>query len=1061
MPNSFRPTKYRLGLDLGSTSIGWAVLHLDEHDAPDYLLRTGVRIFSDGRNPKDGASLAVNRRMKRQQRRRRDRLLRRKRRLINALVECRLWPGDARERSALKDLNPYELRARGLTAPLTLPEFGRAIFHLNQRRGFRSSRRTDRAVAEEKGQIKAAIRSLEACISQSGHETVGAYLFERWQRGEGTRARRFGFGPAAAYEFYVDRSMIAAEFDLLWSRQAGFHPHQLSEQARLKIRDILFYQRPLKPVNPGRCSLEPQEPRALLALPSMQRFRILQEVNHLRVRDTPYSDERPLNAEERARLIEPLAKGRRRTFDQIRKLFRLPEARFNLESERRKDIKGDLTAAILSNTGIFGPSWFELPLEEQDELVARLMDETLTDEEVKGWLISHYNLSAEAAERAISVNLPDGYGRLSRKVVYALLPSLQDGLTYDKAVRRAGYESTDTSLDGSLPELPYYGCVLQRHVAFGTGVPEDPVEKRLGRVANPSVHIALNQLRKLVNALIRKYGKPHQVALELTRELKLSQKKAREIERDQAERQRENERLREELQSLGQLPNAENLMRLRLFRELQQGSGIASRCVYTGEQITLSQLFTPEVEIDHILPFSRTLDDSIANKVLCKSKANRVKGNRTPFEAFAHSPPGYSWEQILERAAALPRKRQWRFSEESMRRFDEAGGFLARQLTDTAYMSRLAREYLTAICPSERVWCVVGSLTALLRAKWGLNRLLSHDDAKNRLDHRHHAIDAVVIGCTDRSMIQKVATAAARAEARHQSRLTEDLAYPWPTFIPAVENALQRLVVSYRPDHNQRDSLHNDTAYGRRSAADERESPSEAYEVHHYIPLLSLADKGAAEVREHIVDELHAHQIAQLLEQAGKSKAELRAALEAYGQLHRIRRLRWKENLRVLPIPQRGVPYKYVKGDGNYCYEIVRRPDGTWMGEIISTFVANQAPFLKHMACLRKYRTMSLSGKPLVMRLAVNDMVAIQDDGRRLIYRVQQLTEGKITLAYHVAAGDPTRNGFRISGIQPVMRRSPQALRGLMARRVFVDILGRVFDPGYVHARPNCGAGGG
>src|SRR5690606_6451833 len=105
-------------------------------------------------------------------------------------------------------------------------------------------------------------------------------------------------------------------------------------------------------------------------------------------------------------------------------------------------------------------------------------------------------------------------------------------------------------------------------------------------------------------------------------------------------------------------------------------------------------------------------------------------------------------------------------------------------------------------------------------------------------------------------------------------RLVEELAHPWPTFLPAIENALQRLVVSYRPDHNQRDSLHNDTAYGRRSRVDDSESSSEACEVHHYVPLASLVGKKAVEAREHIVDVPHAQAIAQLLEQDGKSKAE-------------------------------------------------------------------------------------------------------------------------------------------------------------------------------------------
>jgi len=1061
-----RPIRYRLGLDLGSTSIGWAVLRLNERNEPDYLVRSGVRIFSDGRKRTDGTSLAVDRRLKRQQRRRRDRLLRRKRRLIAALTHAGLWPESRPEQLRLKNLNPYELRARGLREALTPYELGRAIFHLNQRRGFRSNRRTDRGQDKEKGLIRSAISALTQKLRESEAETLGQYLYERWRQGEGTRARPLGQGANVAYEFYVDRALVAAEFDLLWERQRQFNAIQLTDTAREKIRDVLFYQRPLKPAQAGRCSLEPDEPRALIALPSTQRFRILQEVNHLRVRATNAADERPLTVAERTVLLEDLFRGKSRTFDEIRRRLKLPHARFNLESERRKKLNGDLTAVILAKPSCFGKVWHQLPLEEQDATVSQLLDDSLTDEEVARRLRNSHGLSPDSVERILTANLPDGYARLSYKAIKRILPFLYEGLTYDKAVRAAGYSTTDTSMDGSAPELPYYGRVLERHVAFGTGNPRDPDEKRFGRVANPTVHITLNQLRRLVNALIARYGKPAEVVLELARDLKLGRQRAREIEREQAERQRDNDRLREELQQLGQPVNAENMLRLRLYRELERATGITTQCVYTGEQISLSQLFTPEVEVDHILPYSRTLDDSIANKVLCKARANALKGNRTPYEAFGHSPEGYVWQEILLRAAALPRNRRWRFSEDAMLRYEENGAFLARQLTDTAYMSRLAREYMTAICPSNKVWVTPGTLTGLLRSKWGLNRLLAHDDQKNRLDHRHHAIDAVVIACVDRSLVQKVAAAAARAEGQGSGRLLDGLEHPWPSFMLGVENAIRRMVVSHRPDHNPQDALHNDTSYGCRDTEESDATVVKTRCVHHYVPLLSLADAKPTDIREHLADERHGRAIAELLERRGGTKADARAALEEYGRSTGIRRLRWVEQLTVIPIRDRrtGVPYKFVKGDGNYCYEIYETPAGQWAGELISTFTANQRDFLERMQDMERYRRETFSGKPLVMRLIVNDTVAIELDGRRLIYRVQKMSEGRIVLAYHAAAGDPTRNGVHIPEIpegRTVITVSPGRLQQLNARRVFVDMLGRVLDPGRRHAGTHRRASGG
>ena len=180
--------KYRIALDVGSTSLGWAILRLDNSGAPVALVRAGVRIFSDGRNPKDGSSLAVTRRAARAMRRRRDRLLRRKARIVNKLVEYGFFPADADERKALELKNPYELRAKGLHEALTPGEFGRAMFHLNQRRGFKSNRKTDKGESDA-GALKSAIVHLRDDIKAQGLQTVGELLWRRMQAGTGTRAR--------------------------------------------------------------------------------------------------------------------------------------------------------------------------------------------------------------------------------------------------------------------------------------------------------------------------------------------------------------------------------------------------------------------------------------------------------------------------------------------------------------------------------------------------------------------------------------------------------------------------------------------------------------------------------------------------------------------------------------------------------------------------------------------------------------------------------------------------------------------------------------------------------
>ncbi len=214
--------KYRLALDLGPTSLGWAVLLLDNNKPrkPKAIVKIGSRIFSDGRDPKTSASLAVNRRLARQARRRRDRLLKRKKRLIDTLIDLGVFPSDPTKRRLLVKLDPYEIRARGLSEALSPGEFGRAIFHLNQRRGFKSNRKTD-SKDSESGLLKAAITELRNKLDKENFRTLGEWLNHRHAQGLSVRARLRGATQKdKAYDFYVDRAMVEHELDCLFKAQA-------------------------------------------------------------------------------------------------------------------------------------------------------------------------------------------------------------------------------------------------------------------------------------------------------------------------------------------------------------------------------------------------------------------------------------------------------------------------------------------------------------------------------------------------------------------------------------------------------------------------------------------------------------------------------------------------------------------------------------------------------------------------------------------------------------------------------------------------------------------------
>ena len=239
-------TNYRIGLDLGTNSIGWAAVQLDDRGDPCGLLDMGVRIFPDGRDQKSKQSNAVERRVARGQRRRRDRYLTRRSSLMQTLIDYGLMPGDESTRKQLEKEDPYELRSRALDEALQPFELGRALFHLNQRRGFKSNRKASRD-EDEDGQVKAAIGELRQRIVKDGARTLGEFLAEQHRRGKAVRAR-----PETGLR--ADRAMYEEEFDAIRTAQ---ETHQILLPGQWdSLRGIIFYQRDLRPIEPGWCQFE-------------------------------------------------------------------------------------------------------------------------------------------------------------------------------------------------------------------------------------------------------------------------------------------------------------------------------------------------------------------------------------------------------------------------------------------------------------------------------------------------------------------------------------------------------------------------------------------------------------------------------------------------------------------------------------------------------------------------------------------------------------------------------------------------------------------------------------
>lgn len=1066
--------RWRLGADLGTNSLGWAAVELGKDDVPCRIIATGSRIFADGRDPKSGASLAVDRRAARAMRRRRDRFKQRQAALLKHLTLAGLFPADAAEREVLAGLDPFALRARALHEALPLHYLGRALFHLNQRRGFKSNRKADRGKNEEDGKIRVGVIRLHEAMRDAGAATLGEYLHGRRAAASDANAIpsvRTRLRPESGedakgdgYDFYPDRQMLEEEFEAIWDAQAPHHPHVLTAEVQDRLFEVIFYQRPLKQSKVGTCTLIAGEQRLPKAHPLFQRRRLLEELNALKI-VRPGQVAEPLTLSQRDLLYLKLKDKRAVTFESLRKTLKLdPDARFNKESENRKDLKGDEIGAELGAKTRFGNRWQYLTVDAQWEIVSRIREQESDEDEkvLLAWLRDIHGLTQEQARATADARLPEGYGRFGLTATTHLIQALRaEVVVYSEAVQKAGLGHHSDFRNGELlDELPYYGTVLERHIMPGTGNPDDPEEMRVGRLTNPTVHIGLNQLRRVVNRLIKRYGPPEQIAIELARELKLNDERKREINTRNRQNREAAEQRSKKLVEIGMADKGGNRALLKLWEELNPDNALDRRCIYTGRQISIEMLFSGAVEVDHILPFGATLDDSSDNRLLCMREANREKRKRSPYEAFGHRS---DWEEIAARAARLPRRKRWRFEPDAMSRFDSQGGFIARQLVDTQYLSRLAREYLGALYPdrgegSSHVWVSPGRLTEMLRRSWGLNSLLPDhnfgggaDQPKNRCDHRHHAIDAAVIAVTDRHLLQQIAREAGQRGHEAANRMTADLTEPWNNFRDQLGEVVSRIVVSHRTDHGTvakdalakgRDAtagrLHNDTAYGLSGEKDAKGNDL----VVHRVALTSLKKTSDIEgVRDPV---LKAALFAWTKGLEGKA---FEARMLKFPELspppfRGIRRLRVVEPLSVIAIRDKdGRAYKGYKGDSNYRYDVWELKDGKWISEVVSMFDAHQPNW---SSTIRQNNPTARK----VLRLHQDDVLAVERNGSAELVRIVKFSEKQLALAALHESGSLKARAADKDDPFNYLYPSPNTLKTWKARQVRIDELGRVFDPG-------------
>lgn len=1092
--------KYRLGLDLGTNSIGWAMLALNQENQPYKIIDAGVRIFSDGRNPKDGTPLAVARREARGMRRRRDRFLARKSKLMNCLVRVGLMPKDEVERKKLELLNPYELRAKALDEALNPFGLGRAIFHLNQRRGFKSNRKEIGGDEKEKSKTKDSQTALENKIKETNSRTLGEFFYkQRILKELTTRAKSDESG------LYPTRAMYENEFGAI--KESQISRQKITEANWQELKEIIFHQRPLAPQEKGVCQfvtldngplpiwaeealskyLNSDEkckkakglPRAALALPSYMKFRILSEVNNLRIIDSTRA-EILLDVPQKRKIIEQLHKKKSSAFTALRKLigFGQDAFEFNLEGAKRDKLQGNETEILLSGSEYFGEKW-PISLRDQDEIVEFLLEEN-DEERIYQKAISDWGLEEANAQKIKKITPSDfksGYGNLCKDLLQKLCAEIEEkNCRYDEAIKNLGFHHSKKEFGEIQGFLDYYGKAIPAStVPVKYGAQE---EIDFGKIANPTVHVALNQVRKVVNSLIKENGNPEEIIVELARDLKISKDEKREMEKKQGDNQKENEALEKDLKSLSQKNSYENRLKLKLFRELERANNGVAFCPYSGKSINLTNLFSFDVEIEHILPFAKTYDDSVANKTIAYKSANHAKGNRSPFEAFG--------DATFERIKDLPRNKRWRFYENAMDKFSDENGFQERQLNDTRYLSKIAKQYLSQICHPNKIKVANGKLTSLLRHHWGMNSILNkkaeekvdletgevfsgniteipQDQAKNKVvkktrdDHRHHAVDAIVIAMTETRLLQQISRD--NAKGHDLDRLVINLPSYWNRFREDAVEAIEKIVVSHKSDHGKNTQLHDETYYGILKEPyflDDGKKSKEPYNLVASCSILTLKKSEAKFVRDAKLRE----ELVRIANEASSDKEFRTKFLPEFSKRTGVKNVRfYDKNQSIIEIshPQKNPRFsKAIKTNGNHHISVWKMPDGAIKTDVVSNFKMN-CPFEikenelgqkfvnKQRKFLQNQDYEKLKPHPaakLLIRLFKDDLVRLEENGTIKTARIAVI--GSTNQCYYF----DHKNSSSDVASKKSFCLNEKGLLTKKIRKIFVTESGKVFDSG-------------
>ncbi|MEO5374827.1 MAG: type II CRISPR RNA-guided endonuclease Cas9 [Alphaproteobacteria bacterium] len=1036
------------GLDIGTTSIGFAVIEHDYARETGQILRLGARIFPESRDMKDLTPLNQQRRQKRMMRRQCRRRRVRRQLLNEMLSKAGLLPSfGSPEWPRLMALDPYALRDRGLDEPLELHEIGRLLYHLAKRRHFKGRDIDDSREEEKKEDADEVKANSERETTLATLKAEGVTL-GRWLSRRDPHVRKRGV--------HASRVVVEKEFEQLWTAQSVHHAVLRDSNLMEQVREVAFAQKPVfwRKKTLGECRFEPGArlcPEGSWL--SMQR-RMLEKVNNLALTG---GNGRPLDDEERAAILAVLGSGSQATmtWGGVRKALKpLYKARgeagrensfkFNLEQSEKNGLKGNLIEAKL--LGIFGGDWADHPHKQAirdaiherlwgadygevgDQRVVIRSQEERDEARKKAAqsFIDDFGITPEQAAALKDLSLPSGWEPYSISALQRFLPHLEKGVKFGALLNGPDWETwrNQTFPNQKRPTGEFHDRLPSPSKRNKERRAEGEEEaRRIAEVRNPTVIRIRNELRKVVNNLIDLYGKPDRIRVELARDVGKSKREREEIQSGIQAKERRRTKAADALTEQGLIgkndkPSHTDVEKWLLWKECQE------RCPYTGDHIGFDALFREgHFEVEHIWPRSRSYDNSFRNKTLCRKDVNIAKANKTPYEYFGHRPE--QWEEIKQRLDSMKG-----MSPSKVRRFlatEIPEGFVSRQLNDTGYATRLAVEYLKLLWPDAgpeapvTVQAVSGKVTAQLRKYWGLNNILSDDGEKTRADHRHHAIDALAIACASPRYTQELSLFLQAKDDPTAER--PNLSPPWATIRNDAEVAVEAILISHRVQKKVSGPLHKETVYGdTREDVTTKTGTYRQFVVRKKVEALSKGEVG--NIRDDRVRAIVTEWITTHGGDPKKAFATYPRIGDGGPEIRKVRLL-IKQQLTLMAPVSTG----YADLGNNHHIAIYRRADGSGDFEVVSLFEASRR-LIRREPVVRR----DLPGATFVMSLAPGDAVEFPEGEKKGIRIVQSVwASGQIVTVDHRDAVGTT-----------VWRPSTGSVVKGNARKVSIDPIGRI-----------------